>query len=286
MTLRTVLIVVLAVVFGVAAAVYATNAVHQNREVVNPERVDVVVTVKPVARGVSLTSDMLAVKQITKEDAPADALHGLDEAVGRVVETGLVKDVYVLESMLAKKGTSSGMAPLIREGMQAATILTPTASAGVGGFIQPGDKVDVFLTVDHFNPDDRGGTVRLMQVVEVLAVDNRLELGSAAEGKLLYQRDLRFVTLLVAPKQAQVLADAQRRGTLTLILRSPQDTQEVRTELVTPEDLKFPPRPPEEKKPEVVPVATNVEPPPPPAPPPPIRVIMGSNLKEEHPPRP
>lgn len=275
MTLRTVLIVVLAVVFGVAAAVYATNAVHQSREVINPEKVDIVVTLKPVARGVTLTSDVLAVKRITKEDAPADALHSVEEAVGRVVETGLVKDVYVLEGMLAKKGTGSGMAPLIREGMQAATILTPTASAGVGGFIRPGDKVDVFLTVDHFHPDDRGGTVRLMQVVEVLAVDNHMESGAPAEGKVLDQRDLRFVTLLVTPKQAQVLADGQKRGTLSLILRGPQDTREVPTELVTPEDLMFPPKP-AEKKPEVLPAAREVEPSPPPSPPPPIRTIRGA----------
>jgi Flp pilus assembly protein CpaB len=248
MTLRTVLIVVLALVFGVAAAVYATNAVTRSREAAAPERVDVVYTLAPVPRGAALSKATLAQKSVLKEDAPADALHSPEEADGRIAELPLAKDDLVREAKLAKKGTNPGMASLMRNGMQAATILTPTASSGVGGFIRPGDKVDVLLTVDHFNPEDQGGTVRLMQQVEVLATDTQLEAApSTVEGQVKDKsgrQEMRFVTLLVEPKQAQILADAQKRGTLTLSLRHPEDTKELPSDLVTRDDLKFP-RPPE-----------------------------------------
>jgi pilus assembly protein CpaB len=247
MTLRTVLIVVLAVVFGVAAAVYATNAVNRNRDTSSPEKVGVLITTRAVPRGSTLTAEMLDMKAVFKDDAPADSLHAVEEGAGRVAEKDLVKGDYVLESKLARKGANAGMAPLIPEGMQAATILTPTAASGVGGFIRPGDRVDVFLSVDHFNPNDRGGTVRLLQNVQVLAADNRMEAApTTVEGKVVEQpRDLRFVTLLVTPKEAQILADGGRRGTLSLILRNPQDSKQLAHEVVTPEDLKFPPDKPE-----------------------------------------
>jgi pilus assembly protein CpaB len=285
MTARTILIVVLAVVFGLAAAVYATTALNKNRGPANVERIDVVVTLRPVPRGTHLSADMLGVKPVVKEDAPEDALHSIDDAVrngGRVTAFELVKGDVILEGKLAKEGSREGMAPLIRRDnqdgtvtwMQAATILTPTASSGVGGFIRPGDFVDVLLTVDHFDQGDKGdkgGTVRLMQRVEVLAADNRMETSSVTvEGKVVDQRDLRFVTLLVTPKQAQELALAQKHGTLSLILRNPEDTTVLPTGPVTTADLKFPTRPAD--KPEVVPAAAVK-----PAPPPPIRVIRNGN---------
>jgi pilus assembly protein CpaB len=283
MTVRTILIVVLAVVFGMAAALYATTALSKARGVANVEKVDVVVTLKPVPRGSHLTAEMLAVKPVAKEDAPEDALHSIDEAVrngGRVAAFELVKGDVILEGKLAKEGTKEGMAPLIRKEnqdgsvtwLQAATILTPTASSGVGGFIRPGDFVDVLLTVDRFEPDDKadkGGTIRLMQRVEILATDNRMESApSSVEGKVVDHRDLRYVTLLVTPKQAQELALAQKHGTLTLILRNPEDTTVLPSSAVTTADLKFPTKP-APAKPDAAPAATvKTEPPPPP-----IRVI-------------
>jgi Flp pilus assembly protein CpaB len=80
--------------------------------------------------------------------------------------------------------------------------------------------------------------------VEVLAVDNRTEKSttadpkpedkkqmekSAVDAKLADQREqLSFVTLLVKPRQAQILAEAQMRGTLVLVLRNPNDVAKLK----------------------------------------------------------
>ncbi|HKI37719.1 MAG TPA: Flp pilus assembly protein CpaB [Gemmataceae bacterium] len=283
MTIRTVLIVVLAVVFGVAAAVYATNTLNKTHDASGAEKVPIVITVVSVSRGNHLTAAMLEIKQVAKEDAPEDALHSIEDATrngGRVAAIELVRGDVLRESKLGREGIKEGMAPLIRKNendealwMQAATILTPTAAAGVGGFIRPGDRVDVLLTVDHFQTDDRGGTVRLMQRVEVLATDNRMDpVPATVEGKVLDRGDLRYVTLLVTPTQAQKLALAQKQGTLTLILRNPEDTSDAPSEAVTAADLKLPSK--AEVKPEAIPAAApKVVPPPPP--PPPIVIVRG-----------
>jgi pilus assembly protein CpaB len=282
MTLRTVLIVVLAVVFGVAAAVYATNVVTKGRETRSVEKIPIVITVKAVPRGTHLTADMLDLRNIAAEDAPADALHSIEDVTrngGRVTAVELVKGDTVLDGKLAKEGAKEGMAPLIHKDengnvMQAVTILTPTASAGVGSFIRPGDRVDVLVTIEHFTADDKGSaTKRLMQRVEVLATDHRLEAApSTIEGKVVEQREVRYVTLLVTPRQAQEVALAQKQGTLSLSLRNPEDTTVLPSDVVTAADLKL--IKPMEKKPDGTPAATTkVEERP--ALPPPIRIHRG-----------
>jgi len=276
MTLRTVLIVVLALVFGGAAAVYATNAINRNREEHNPDKIDVVIATTTVNPGKALHEGMLTVKKVVKGEEPEDAVHDIAELTkngGRVTGVKIVKGASIQKSMLLDEGVREGMATLIRKNdkdekvwMQAANILTPTPSAGVGGFILPGDFVDVLLTVDRAPGEERGGMVRrLMQRVEVLAADTRTEANqNNVEGKIIEHRELRHVTLLVRPQQGQELALAQKQGTLTLILRNPEDTTVLPDTPVTVDDLKLVSKR-EEKKPEVVPPAPakKVEPPPP-----------------------
>src|SRR5262249_19197290 len=100
------------------------------------------------------------------------------------------------------------------KGMRGFTIPTPNISAGVAGFILPGNKVDVLLTVDG------NRTVTLLQGLEILAVDQRVE--APAENKV-DAKELRSVTLLVTPDQAAKLALGQNKGVLHLSLRHPED---------------------------------------------------------------
>jgi Flp pilus assembly protein CpaB len=126
--------------------------------------------------------------------------------------------------------------------------------------------------VDHFVPEDHGGTVRLLQGVKVLATDSRMDAAPppATDAKIIDNHEMRSITLLVTPKEAQILADAQRRGTLTLLLRKPGDTTVYPADVVTQADLKFP----EPRKQETPVAEKKVELPPPP--PPAIRFSRGS----------
>jgi pilus assembly protein CpaB len=197
---------------------------------------------------------------------PSGALQRVEDAVDKVVDIPLLKDDYVLDGKLAKQ-PGNGLPPLIPDGWRAVTITTPNVAAGLAGFLRPKHHVDVNLTTQKFYPEDRtgGGTVTLLQNVEVLAVDNRLEPSAAADSKVGDQRDLRSVTLLVTLKDAGKLDLAQQMGTLYLVLRGANDTEVVKTEPVTVADLKFPqqPKPAEDaKKPEEKP--RKQAPPPPP----------------------
>ena len=89
---------------------------------------------------------------------------------------------------------------------------TPTSTSGVAGFILPGNRVDVLLTMTQGIDEDGGGTWTLLQNVEILAAGQRLDQGDPEQRG----GQLSNVTLLVTPDMATKLTLAQSLGTLTL----------------------------------------------------------------------
>jgi pilus assembly protein CpaB len=238
-TVRSVLIVVLALVFGGSAAVGITSLRPQPSSGGEVEQV-VVVSVD-VPRGTTLTDDVVKVRDWPKNGVPPGALTRLEDAVGRVSLDRLVQGEPVQDARLAPKGAGRGMAALIPPGMQAVTIQTPNVSVGVAGFVLPRSKVDVVLTVStNYGMGEKeygGGTATtLLQNVEILAVDGRIEI--PVENRV-DPKDLRSVTLLVTPYQATLLALGQSKGTLQLSLRNPSDTVASNPRAVTLRELRL-----------------------------------------------
>jgi pilus assembly protein CpaB len=102
----------------------------------------------------------------------------------------------------------------------------------------PGDRVDVLLTMSSDHNDGTGGgtTTTLLQNVEVMAVDQAVE--APAENKV-DLKELRSVTLQVAPEQALILSLGQNKGILHLSLRNPEDSRETKTRPATLAELRF-----------------------------------------------
>jgi pilus assembly protein CpaB len=274
MSLRTVLILALALVSGLSA-VAGLNVLRQPVMAAQaPETVSVVVAVADISRFTTISTDMLTTHPYPKDLVPSGALTSMQEALDRVVFTPILKDEPILNGKLAAKGLGRGMAAGIPTGMQAKTISVPTMSSGVAGFILPGNKVDVLLTVtsngSKDDPTGGGSATPLLQAVEVLAVDQRVD--APAENKV-NPKEMRSVTLLVTPRQAAMLTLGERKGTLDLSLRNPNDHSSARRGAVTMDDIRFlevKPSNPAPSKPEVV------EPAPPP-PPLQIRTVRGSH---------
>src|SRR5262249_16169427 len=151
-----------------------------------------------------------------------------------------VKGEHVLDAKLAGKGAGRGLAALIPKGMRAFTIQTTSVVAGVAGFVLPGSRVDVLLTVSSQggNNDQTGGgtTTTLLQGVEILAVDQRLQAPAENKNNL---KELQSVTLLVTPDQAAKLDLGQNKGLLHLTLRNPDDDQPADTRPTTLASLRF-----------------------------------------------
>lgn len=250
---RTVLLGLFALVFGVcaAAAVWMSNKNSQRPAV---ETVSVVVVTADIARGLTLTADKLTTREWPKDAVPKGALMVLADAVDRTVSTSLVKDELLLESKLAPKGAGKGMAAVIPPGMRAVTIQTPNVATGVAGFILPGNKVDVLLTMGGSGSNDTtggGSTITLLQNVEILAVDQRIE---APTDNKVNASELRSVTLLVVPSDAAKLDLGQNKGTLRLALRNPSDKGMEEVPTATLSGLRANPNAPAPARPESEPV--------------------------------
>src|SRR5262245_59038225 len=90
---------------------------------------------------------MLRVVDMPKDHVPSGASSRTEDLEDRVCFTPLFKGEPVLDAKLTPKGAGKGMGALTRPGMRAFTIPTPNIASGVAGFILPGDRVDVLLTV-------------------------------------------------------------------------------------------------------------------------------------------
>lgn len=243
MSLRTALVVVLALIFGGSAAMGINLLLNQGMAGPKPDTVSVVVTAVDVSRGMTITADLVKVREWPPALVPDGAVKTVEDAVDRVAFVPLAKGEALLDNRLTAKGAGRGMAALIPPGMRAFTIQTPSVAAGVAGFIMPGNKVDVLLTVSSLgnvalgnDPTGGGTTTTLLQNIEILAVDQRVV--APADNKV-DPKELRSVTLLVTPDQAAKLDLGQNKGILHLSLRNPEDTEAARTRPATLADLRF-----------------------------------------------
>ncbi len=155
----------------------------------------------------------------------------LEDFVGAVVRSGIVSGEPVVDGKVVRPGDRGFMAAVLTPGARAVTV-TVTPSSGLAGFVFPGDRVDVImtLTIQEKDKDDkeRRASETVLTDIRVLAVDQR------ADDQKKEVSVAKTATLEVSSKQAEVIAVASEMGKLSLSLRSlGQDETAVATEQAT-----------------------------------------------------
>jgi pilus assembly protein CpaB len=102
------------------------------------------------------------------------------------------------------------------------------AETSVGGFVTPGDRVDVILTQGK---GEGLKTVTIIQNARVIGVDQQID--EAKDAPVV----ARTVTLEVSPEDSQKLALAQKAGTLSLTLRTLEDETQATLESISLRDV-------------------------------------------------
>lgn len=103
-----------------------------------------------------------------------------------------------------------------------------SAETAVGGFVTPGDNVDVLLTQGR---QESLRTVTILQNVRVIGVDQE------ADEQTDSPEIARTVTVEVTPEDGQRLALAQKAGTLSLTLRNVEGAEDVELEAINLSDV-------------------------------------------------
>jgi len=137
-----------------------------------------------------------------------------EATLGQVVRAPLTKAEPLTRSSLVRQGERGFLAAILSPGMRAVTVkLSPTS--GIGGFVFPGDRVDVLLThtIEISRAEKYQVAETVFQNVRVLAVDQK----SASDDKVKISKT---ATLEVTPKMAEKVAMFSNIGALSLSLRS------------------------------------------------------------------
>jgi pilus assembly protein CpaB len=197
----------------------------------------IVVATKPLRFGNELAAAQLREVEWPQKSLPNGAFAKVTDVLNagkRVALTAIEPNEPVLSSKITGPGQRATLSAMLRDGLKAATVRVNDID-GVGGFVLPGDHVDVTLTrqVDKTNASSEV----VLQNVRVLAIDQ------IADERLDKPAVVKAVTLEVDVVGAQKLSLAASVGSLTLMLRKAGEANSQFTRKITLSDLGAPSTP-------------------------------------------
>jgi pilus assembly protein CpaB len=226
---RTLIVMTVSVVtaaaasFGVYRAIQ-TMPIHQVEVGTEP----VVVAAAMIPVGTRLTKDHLRVVAWPTRTAVPGAFHDPKELIDRGVIATISENEPITGSKVAVAGVGAGLPPVIPAGLRAMSVRVNEV-IGVAGFVLPGTRVDVLVTVREDGTDSARQNPMARTVVsnvEVLTAGTRLDQEQAKDGK---PQESTVVTLAVLPADGERIALAAAEGKISLALRNPLDVEPTAT---------------------------------------------------------
>lgn len=187
-----------------------------------------VTAAKPIERGQLIKASDLKATLVFGPPPPRSIVTP-SHAVGRIATVDIQPQQLILSSLISADPSAAGLAMLVPVGQRVISIDT-TDEIAVGGFLRPGDGVDIEIVLPNeafggTSGADRSEAHTLLQNVKVLTVGPSL---SEAEpkskdeaSKIAQQR--RSLTLAMLPEQLGLFTLARKIGRFYLVLRNPAD---------------------------------------------------------------
>lgn len=207
--------------------------------VAEPE-VELVEAVRELPTRTLVDGTMVRTRKVLKSKAPPKALTDSNRVIGKVLSRRMVEGEVFSESSFVNEGLGVYLAETVPTGKRAVSVQF-TDSNAMAGLLYPGSIVDVLLTVQPPGGSRSSGAISttLLQGVQVLAIGAQavtdgqafVDKNPGALNKQGQQVNTRMVTLLVDPKQAEMLQLAVQYGFVTLAMRNPEDTAPVAKDL-------------------------------------------------------
>lgn len=192
------------------------------------EYVDVLVATQNMSLGSRVSEQSVKWKQwpaealspsLISNDSRPQAIEELERAI---VRSPILEGEPISENKLIKAGNSGVMAALLKPGMRAVTTRISVDTAA-GGFIQPGDRVDIILTqtVQSKSPAGSQSNQRIFSAdtifenVHVLAIDQTYSTGIEGGATVIGST----ATFEMSQEDAELLQQSVSKGDLSLTLR-------------------------------------------------------------------
>lgn len=199
------------------------------------EAIPVVVAKVDIPWGTKINSEMLVTKHFLAESVPADHFSNPEALAGRILISPVIAGDAVVEKRLAPTTLQSGGISAVLDPGTRAISVQGNRVLGIAGFINPGNRVDVLVTIN--DPDKKEPepiTKIVLENLLVLATGTQIVENSKGEPS-----PVDVFTLEVTPEQGERLTLAANKGKLQFALRGVTDSEIILTKGVTvPEMLK------------------------------------------------
>lgn len=218
---KTFTLFLVAVTLGVGATWLANRWLHSRLmpvEAAEANTTALVVAALEIPFGKKIEAAHLKTIAWPSDNLPEGSFDDVSKVEGRIANQKIMKGELVLEQRVVEDVNGSTLSAILTPGMRAITVRVNDV-IGVGGFLLPGNRVDVLASRKDGNR--RAHTNIILEDLKVLAVD---QTASTETDKPVV---VRAVTLELDPKQAEKLVKATEEGSVQLALRNPLDEESV-----------------------------------------------------------
>jgi pilus assembly protein CpaB len=225
--------IAISLAIAVAGSIFLFHWIERQRgpkEIVKVEKTEaspIAVAAANLPWGTKLTPEMIKMAPFLKESLPPGYFASADDLKGRITITPFKLNEPITEHKLAPADvTTGGVSAILKPGTRAIAVKGDKI-IGISGFVNPGNRVDVIVTVA--DPDSKKVKAKIMlENLLILATGTQVQRNEKGE-----PMPVDVYTLEVTPQDAEKLALAATNGRLQFALRNVTDSESVSTKGVT-----------------------------------------------------
>jgi pilus assembly protein CpaB len=227
---RPFLLLAAAVVVALISTLLIYNYIQKRATVksATAETQTVAVAVVDLNWGTVIRKEMIKTEPYLKSSLPVGYFPDATSLEGRVLLSPIKAKEPILESRLAPTTMKAGGVAAVVSPKKRAVGVRVDRVIGVAGFIHPGNRVDVLVTIT---------SQEIKEPVTKIVLENILVLAAGPEveqkGKGEKPAQVDVITLEVTPEDAEKLAMSVTQGKIQLALRSFVDNEDVLTKGIT-----------------------------------------------------
>ena len=229
--------IAISLIIAVTGTVFLYKWVQRQRgpqEIVQVEKVDaapVAVAAGNLTWGTKLKPEMIKMAPYLEESLPIGYFSSTTDLKDRVIVAPLMLNEPITEAKLAPTSVKTGgVSAVLKPGMRAIAVKGDKI-IGISGFINPGNRVDVIVTVEEPKTKKIKSKI-FLENTAVLATGTQIEKNEKGE-----PMPVDVYTLEVTPEQAEKVALAASEGRLQFALRGVIDSEDLLTKGVTIPEL-------------------------------------------------
>jgi pilus assembly protein CpaB len=224
---RLFIVMAMALLSGLVAAWLALNYLRQPESPIRtaePASTEVVVAARDLPLGTVLTAEDVKLVAWPGGLVPEGYSPSVEEVLGRGVITSVALNEPLMSAKIAVKEAGGGLPIVIPEGMRGVSVRVDDVIS-IAGFVTPGTRVDVMVTIDQGQANANPITKLILQNISVLTSGQVVERNVNGE-----PIQVTVITLLVTPEEAEELVLAANKGRIQLALRNTLDMDSVTTQ--------------------------------------------------------